>query len=68
MNIIVCAGLEVTPGDEGEEVSYFLGYLHFRAVGVVFKNLRPIESKFFSTVTFKIINENILNLRMRNAS
>ena len=34
MKIILCAGFEVTPGDEGEEVCYFLDSLHFRAVGV----------------------------------
>ena len=64
----MCAGLEVTPGDEGEEVSYFLGSLLIRAVGVDHKKSSPNQIEFFVTVTFKIIYDNIFNLRMRNAS
>ena len=61
MNIIVCAGLEVTPGDAGDRVPLVL-------VGVEHKKSSPNQIESFLTVTFKIPNENILNLRMRNAS
>ena len=52
---------KVTLVDDGNRVSYFLGSLLIKAVGVVHKKSSPNQIESFRTVTFEIINENILN-------